>query len=38
MHALEIYEDLWDRVRGLGNETWKGCEWVDLMVDDVIFT
>ena len=19
-------DDLWDRVRGLGSETWKGCE------------
>ena len=25
-------DDLWDRVRGLGSETWKGCEWVELLV------
>ena len=26
LHVLEINDDLWDRVRGLGSETWKGCE------------
>ena len=25
-------EDLWDKVRGLGSETWKGCEWVEVLV------
>ena len=22
-------DDLWDKVRGLGSETWKGCERVN---------
>ena len=26
LHVLWINDDLWDKVRGLGNETWKGCE------------
>ena len=26
LHVLGINGDLWDRVRGLGSETWKGCE------------
>ena len=26
LHVLGINDDLWDRVRGLGSETWKGCE------------
>ena len=26
LHALGINYDVWDRVRGLGNETLKGCE------------
>ena len=26
LHVLGMNEDLWDRVRGLGSETWKGCE------------
>ena len=27
-HKLDILgmNDLWDKVRGLGSETWKGCE------------
>ena len=25
-------EDFWDRVGGLGGETWKGFEWVELLV------
>ena len=25
-------DDLWSRVRGLGNVTWKGCEWIELLV------
>ena len=24
--VLGMNDDLWDRVCGLGNETWKGCE------------
>ena len=27
-------DDLWDRVGGLGSETWKGCERVELLVFD----
>ena len=26
LHVLGINDDFWDRVRGLGSETWKGCE------------
>ena len=26
LHVLGMNDDLWDRVRGLGSETWKGCE------------
>ena len=26
LHVLGINDDLWDRVCGLGSETWKGCE------------
>ena len=26
LHVLGINDDLWDRVRGLGSEIWKGCE------------
>ena len=26
LHFLGMNDDLWDRVRGLGSETWKGCE------------
>ena len=25
-------DDLWARVRGLGSITWKGCDWVELLV------
>ena len=25
-HVLGMSDDLWDRVCGLGNETWRGCE------------
>ena len=24
LHVLEMNDDLWDKVRGLGSETWKG--------------
>ena len=26
LHLLGMNDDLRDRVRGLGTETWKGCE------------
>ena len=26
LYALGMNGDLWDRVRGLSSETWKGCE------------
>ena len=26
LHVLGMNDDLWDRVRVLGSETWKGCE------------
>ena len=26
LHFPGMNDDLWDRVRGLGSETWKGCE------------
>ena len=26
LHVLGMNDDLWDRLRGLGSETWKGCE------------
>ena len=25
-HVFGMNDGLWDRVRGLGSETWKGCE------------
>ena len=25
LHVLGMIDDLWDKVRGLGSETWKGC-------------
>ena len=31
-HKLHVLGNLWERVRGLGSETWKGCEWVELLV------
>ena len=32
LHALGMNDDLRDRVRGLGSETWKGRERVELLV------
>ena len=32
LHALGMNNDLWDRVRGLGSETWKGWVGVELLV------
>ena len=32
LHVMGMNGALWDRVRGLRSETWKGCEWVELMV------
>ena len=32
LHVLGMDDDLWARVRGLGNETWNGCERVELLV------
>ena len=26
LHVLGMNDDLWDRVREVGSETWKGCE------------
>ena len=26
LHVLGMNDDLWDKVRGIGSETWKGCE------------
>ena len=26
LHVQGMNDDLWDRVCGLGSETWKGCE------------
>ena len=26
LHVPWMNYDLWDRVRGLGSETWRGCE------------
>ena len=26
LHIPRMDDDLWDRARGLGSETWKGCE------------
>ena len=26
LHSLKVNDDLWNRVRGLGSETWKGRE------------
>ena len=30
--VLGMKDDLWARVRGLGSITWKGCDWVELLV------
>ena len=32
VQVLGMNEDLWDGLRGLGSETWKGYEWVELLV------
>ena len=32
LHVLGMNDDLWDKVRGLGSGTWKGCERVELLV------
>ena len=32
LHVLGINDDFWDKVRGLGSETWKGCDCVELLV------
>ena len=26
LHVIWMNDDLWDKDRGLGSETWKGCE------------
>ena len=26
LHVLGLNDDLWDKVREVGSETWKGCE------------
>ena len=26
LHVLWMNDDLWNRVRGIGSEAWKGCE------------
>ena len=26
LHVLRMNDELWDRIRRLGSETWKGCE------------
>ena len=26
LHVLRTNDDLWERVREVGSETWKGCE------------
>ena len=26
LHVLGMNDDLWDRVRKVGSESWKGCE------------
>ena len=30
--GLTMKDDLWARVRGLSSITWKGCDWVELLV------
>ena len=32
IHVFGMNDDLWNRVCGLGCETWKGCELVELLV------
>ena len=32
LHALGMNDDMWDGFRGVGSDTWKGCEWVKLQV------
>ena len=31
-HFLGMNDDLWDKVRGLGSESLKGCEFVELLM------
>ena len=26
MHVFGMHDDLWDKVRGVGSETWRRCE------------
>ena len=26
LHVLGMKDNLWDRIRGMGSETWKGCK------------
>ena len=28
LQVFGMNDTLWDKVRGLGSEIWKGCEWV----------
>ena len=32
LHVIGMNDHLWDRVLGLGSETWKECELVELLV------
>ena len=32
VQVIGMNEDLWDEVRGLDSETWKGCAWAELVV------
>ena len=32
LHVIGMNDDLWDKVRGVGSETWKGWERVELLV------
>ena len=29
LHVLGMNDDLWDKVHGVGSETWKGCVALD---------
>ena len=32
LHVLGMNDALWDRVHGLGSETWKKCKRVELLL------
>ena len=31
-HVLEMKDDFWDRVHGVGDKNWKGCDWEGTLI------